>query len=306
MAPPEIARLLELTSTALLASIEGIAILLGAHKWWLACTGQRIANFVILGIANVRRLGSVALSFVQRSRVEQYAFLPGTVVGPITVKTANPDPDVPQPPAGSFRCLVVLRWASGLLGVGTQSRAAVARKPNDKEEPDKNVAHERHAIARREPDRARRGPSGCSKMVGMDSDSDPPLATTAPRSQHGATPPQEEKTPWAEVFGLAKLWDAIVGWFWLGVLLAILGGIGYGVYAGAIWVKEQYFDTADSVLQKAAKCYEDAEKYHLGTKKCDELSERVGALSQREAAEKFCKDQGLRFKGKIDQVECAP
>jgi hypothetical protein len=141
-----------------------------------------------------------------------------------------------------------------------------------------------------------------------DSD-DGPLATAPPGSRQLATPPQErreatspqeEKTPWAEVFGLAELRQAIVG-------LAILGGVCYGIYAGAVWVKEEYFDTAETVRQKAIKCYADAQAYHLETKKCVEMAERAMALEKREKAEKFCKDQGLRFKGTIgDQVECEP
>ena len=142
----------------------------------------------------------------------------------------------------------------------------------------------------------------------MDDDSDPPLATAAPRSRPEATPPQQEKTPWAEVFGLDKLEEGIKGLFWSGVFLAILGGIGYGIYAGAVWVKEQYFDTAESVGQKAAKCWNNAKRdpgRFLG--ECAKLSLRADALKKREQAEQFCKDKGLKFKGTIgDQTECEP
>jgi hypothetical protein len=105
------------------------------------------------------------------------------------------------------------------------------------------------------------------------------------------------KTDWVDT------WELIKAVLFLGALGV---GICWGLYAGAIWVKEQ-FETPASVAVKAAKCYDDAEKHPWRMKECDELSNRVDVLTKRETAEKSCKDKGLKFKGTIgDQVECEP
>jgi hypothetical protein len=98
-------------------------------------------------------------------------------------------------------------------------------------------------------------------------------------------------------------WELIKGLFYLAVFL---GGGGYAIY-GLYGSVMEHFETSDGVYKKAAKCYDDAEKYHLRTTKCDELAEHAGALESREKAERFCKGQGLKFKGTIGkEVECEP
>ena len=144
-------------------------------------------------------------------------------------------------------------------------------------------------------------------MAAMDEDSDPPLATNAPRPVKGAAPvPPKGAAPRPPSKTNAydgNGWEGLKALFWV---VVFLGGLGYGLYAGVIWVKQQ-FETADSVGQKAVNCYMDTEKNPWRMKECDKLAERADALRQREKAEKFCKDKGLKFKGTIgDQTECEP
>ena len=86
-------------------------------------------------------------------------------------------------------------------------------------------------------------------------------------------------------------------------MLAIPIALGVGIW----WVKEEYFDSADTLAQKADKCWQAAKTDLSRVGECAKLTTRVEALHKREEAEQFCKDKGLKFKGTIgDQVECEP
>ncbi len=83
----------------------------------------------------------------------------------------------------------------------------------------------------------------------------------------------------------AERWEGVKALFSFAVVLGILGGTGYGIYAGAIWVNEQYFDSAASVGKRADKCWEATKQDPLRLPECVKLSERADALQKREQAD---------------------
>ncbi len=145
----------------------------------------------------------------------------------------------------------------------------------------------------------------------MDEDSDPPLATTAPRPSTGTAPrppaPREETRE--ERTKRFEKREGRVGGLFLIVLAVYFGGRPV-----VNWVEEQ-FETAESIGAKAAECYAQVDHPPYRPKaECDKLAARYDVLrkreeaaQKREEAEKFCTDKGLKFKGTIgDQVECEP